>query len=84
MSRRDAVTTARRELRTYLAGEPSPSRLRPAVPAGPAAAAARLVDRVQFWEVTFSGRTAHLKASKGMTDIGRLLSDPGREFIACS
>ena len=72
MNRRAAVTTARQELRTYLAGTPA------SVPIPPAAA--RLVDRGQFWEVTFAGRTAHLKASKGMTDIGRLLSGPGREI----
>ena len=81
MNRRAAVTTARRELRTYLAGTPRRSRLRPRPPGVPAPpAAARLVDRGQFWEVTFAGRTAHLKASKGMTDIGRLLSGPGREI----
>ncbi len=72
MNRRAAITTARQELRTYLAGTPA------SVPVPPAAA--RLVDRGQFWEVTFAGRTAHLKASKGMTDIGRLLSGPGREI----
>lgn len=30
--------------------------------------------------MTFAGRRAHLKASKGMTDIGRLLATPGREI----
>ncbi|HEY5881407.1 MAG TPA: hypothetical protein VIU11_21035 [Nakamurella sp.] len=79
MNRRDAVATARRELRLYLAGTPTAVPAQTAAAAGPAAAA-RLVDRGQFWEVTFAGRTAHLRASKGMTDIGLLLSDPGREI----
>jgi hypothetical protein len=32
-----------------------------------------------YWDVEFAGRPVHLKASKGLTDLARLLSTPGRE-----
>ena len=66
MSRREAVRLARRELRGDLAGgrspvgsAPDPAQRRYTPPAG------RRLDRSrQFWEVTFAGRTAHLKATR--------------------
>lgn len=84
LSRRDAVALARRELHEYLARRASPwaaaSAPRSAPPSPGVSAAARLVDQGEYWEVTFAGRAIHAKTSKGLTDIHRLLSTPGREI----
>lgn len=74
MSRRDAVALARRELRDYLAGVTAP-----ATEHRPAVADAAFVAQGEYWAVTFAGRMVHVKASKGIADICRLLSTPGRE-----
>ncbi len=62
--------------------DPATSADRAASPdvAASADATAELLDRGSFIEVRFAGRTASVKASKGMADIGRLLASPGREF----
>ena len=86
LSRRDAIVLARRELRDYLAEAPAPS-LGPARagPSQPAAAAtpgpieARLVDHGDYWELDFAGQIVHARTSKGVADLARLLTAPGRE-----
>ena len=77
---RDATAVARRELKAFLTGAPRVDE--PAFPAaaGPAEATARFVDRGGYWEVVYAGREVHAKASKGLADIARLLSAPGREI----
>jgi hypothetical protein len=79
LSRRDATALARRGLRSVLTGTTP-------MPEGPAPAAvaaspppARIFDRGGYWEVVFAGREIHPKASKGIADLARLVSAPGRE-----
>jgi predicted ATPase len=83
LSRRDAVALARRELRVLLAGaeELAPAAGAPTAvaPAARTPAEAALSEHGDYWAVTFAGRTIHAKTSKGMADLRRLLSSPGRE-----
>ncbi len=73
MERRLAISLARRALTEILAdpptggGEPS---------AGADAVFSRSGD---VWDVRFAGTAVHLKASKGMDDLARLLASPGVE-----
>jgi hypothetical protein len=81
LSRRDAVALARRELRDLLAGPEeaaAPQEPPPVMTAAPAEAS--LSEHGDYWAVTFAGRTIHAKSSKGMADLRRLLSSPGREI----
>ncbi len=78
IERRDAVRLVRRALLEYLAIEPAPPAA--AQIHGAATDVARLIDRGSYWELEFADRTAHIKQSKGMTDIARLLSTPDREL----
>ncbi len=80
IERRDAIILVRRALRAQLAAPADPPGTRPAQSGRAAADLARLADRGQYWEVEFAGRVAHLKPSKGMSDIARLLSSPEREL----
>jgi hypothetical protein len=94
LGRRDAIALARRELRGIRhaeTGRPGaaagpvrsrgPGRTAAAVPmAAGDPAAGTVVDRGSFVEVTFAGRTAMVKATKGMADIARLLAGPEREL----
>ncbi len=77
LTRREAIAITRRELRGLLAGDPAAT-----APVAPTSIdhPARLIDRGQFWEVQFAGRGAHLKSSKGLTDVVRLISAAGREI----
>ncbi len=78
LRRRDAITLALGELRSYLAAEPDAGATDQA--AGDVVAEARFVNGGDFWDVTFAGRAIRVRASKGMADLGRLLSSPGREI----
>ena len=81
VDRRDAVLLARRALRSLLTDAPMAaphSRLVPS--AAPVAAVAVLADRGPFWEVSYAGRAATVKASKGMADIARLIAAQGRDI----
>ena len=62
----------------------SPGCRQPPAPPSSDHVEARFVDRGAYWEVSFAGRAAHAKAGKGMADISRLLSTPGRESTASS
>jgi predicted ATPase len=76
LARRDGILLARAELRRLLDEQPEPaSEVVTSMPA----ARARFVDRGEFWEIEFAGCEIHAKASKGMSDLHRLLSAPGRE-----
>lgn len=81
LGRRDAVVLARTRLRALLADAPTSPSPVPRATGGPGEDAddARLVDRGEFWDITFARRTVHAKASKGLTDLARLLLEPGRE-----
>jgi hypothetical protein len=37
-------------------------------------------DEGDFWSIVFGGRAAHVRDSKGMHYLSRLLAEPGREF----
>jgi hypothetical protein len=81
LSRRDAVALARRELRDLLAGTEEPAAAPEPPPVMAAAPAeASFSEHGDYWAVTFAGRTIHAKSSKGMADLRRLLSSPGREI----
>ncbi|MDY7101513.1 MAG: hypothetical protein S0880_10030 [Actinomycetota bacterium] len=43
---------------------------------------ARFVALGDAWELAFEGRVVQLRASKGLTDLARLLGEPGREVHA--
>jgi hypothetical protein len=79
LRRRDAITLALNELRSYLAAEPEADAADQPT-ADVVAAEARFVNGGDFWDVTFAGETVRVRSSKGMTDLGRLLSSPGREI----
>jgi predicted ATPase len=74
LSNREAFVTARRELEHVLDAV-APPVVVPAQPAGGAV----FRQTGDFWEIQFAGRSAHLKPTKGMADLGRLLAQPGRE-----
>ncbi len=76
VARRDAIAMARARLRALRAAPPAPPAPAASIAPDPDA---RLVDHGEFWEITFAGRTIHAKASKGMADLARLLTAPGRE-----
>ncbi len=61
-------------------------RLRAAdgAPAPPAAAGApnRLLRRGDIWLVAFGGKEVHLRDTKGLADLARLVAEPGREIAA--
>jgi tetratricopeptide (TPR) repeat protein len=78
LRRRDAIILARSELRSYLAAEPDAGAI--ARPVGDVGTEARFVNGGDFWDVTFAGQTVRVRTSKGMADLGRLLSSPGREI----
>ena len=86
LGRREAVALVRSELRQVQAAPSAPPA--PMGPAAPSPALpidvtaptlARLTDNGQYWELEFAGRSAHLKPSKGLADLRRLLFAPGRE-----
>jgi predicted ATPase len=87
LSPREASVLARAELSAVVAAAGSAGDAGDAVqPAPPPAApelagAARGVFRSagEFWELGYGGRTAHLKESKGLADLARLLAAPGVE-----
>jgi hypothetical protein len=78
LSRRDATALARREVLALLAGAHTTPTAAPVAAAGRAPTAS-FVDRGGFWVITYAGREVHAKASKGLTDIARLLASPDRE-----
>jgi hypothetical protein len=72
---RDAVVLARRELahgREQSAVPPD------AAPVAPTRAVFRRAGEV--WEVEYANHAAHLRPSKGLDDLARLLAQPGREI----
>jgi hypothetical protein len=77
LPRREAVLVARRELVSV--------RDATHVPAHSRVDQGRTDENVftlagDLWEVVFAGRTATVRSSKGMADLGRLLASPGREI----
>ena len=89
LSRRDAIELARDRVGQVIdAGRPAGPESSPVTPEpGPAdavdpvdAAAASLIDRGDFWEITFDGSTVHVKASKALDNLATLLGAPGREI----
>jgi predicted ATPase len=72
---REAIITARGELRELVDRVAPPPAIEPAPVAG------AVFQRVgEFWELQFAGRSAHLNPTKGMTDLARLLAEPGKEI----
>jgi len=76
------VYTLSRERLTAIASGASESR--EFVPPAPAVTEAgdSLVREGDAWRWTFDDKTVVVKASKGMTDLQRLLAEPGREISA--
>jgi predicted ATPase len=70
---RTAIAAVRRELNavlgTGLERRETPGEEAPAV----------FADRGELWEIQYAGRTVHLKGSRGIEDLARLLRFPGRE-----
>lgn len=64
--------------RRAFAGSPAPGPEAPAREAGPSER--RLVAEADVWRIDFAGRTARVKASKGMADLAALVRQPGREL----
>jgi predicted ATPase len=60
----------------------APAGTEPSTPApvGVQRPSGRLVDGGDYWDIEFAGRSVHVKSSKGLADIGRLLGAPGREI----
>jgi predicted ATPase len=88
LSPREAAVLARAELSALAAaGNPGPAAAVPAVAQdrgpgrGPEPGPERGVFRSagEFWELGYGGRTAHVRASKGLLDLARLLAAPGAE-----
>lgn len=75
MGAREAVAVVRRELDAIL-GDTGPQSERSAGVEAPATVARR----GDIYELSFAGRTVHVKRSKGVDDLTRLLAEPGREF----
>ncbi len=82
LARRDAIVLVRSELRTLLDGEPAGEPAAPPVVASTAATSspATFANRGDWWEVSFGGTTVHVKESKGLVDLARLLAAPDREL----
>jgi predicted ATPase len=76
LSRRNAVGLVRSELEAAVRGAPGGGPEATAV----ASARARFVNRGELWEIRFEGHTVHVKSSKGLADLTRLLAQPGREL----
>jgi predicted ATPase len=74
LTAREAVLTARRELAAVASDEG-----RVEAPAVSADAEAVFRRNGDFWDVSFAGRTVHLKGSKGLADLGQLLATPDVE-----
>lgn len=71
----DALVAARRDVHELVAGVAPPAQTDAVLAVGAS------FERVgEFWEVHFAGRSAHLNATKGMTDLSRLLAEPGTEI----
>jgi tetratricopeptide (TPR) repeat protein len=70
-------------LRIGLVGDPPPLAAPPpghaAMPAGAPPAPASLVREGATWAVSYAGRTARLRDSKGLRDIAALLAGPGED-----
>jgi hypothetical protein len=80
LPRRDAVALARAELRRCLTAESQPAETERKKVADGISFEARFVWCGDYWDVTYAGQTIRAKASKGMSDLARLLSTPGREI----
>jgi hypothetical protein len=76
LTRRQAVSLVRSELDAAVRGAPAGDP-EPAVRALPRA---RFVNRGELWELHFAGHTVHVKGTKGLSDLSRLLAQPGHEL----
>jgi predicted ATPase len=79
---REAIPLATRELHA-LVDSPAPAPTAgavDAVAAGDDGSEAVFVNRGEWWELGFAGRTVHVKASKGLDDLAMLIASPDREL----
>jgi non-specific serine/threonine protein kinase len=85
LDRQAATRLARAALAAVAAATPAtpvvdaPAEVAPST-SGTAAPRATFLRAGDVWDVTFEGRTVHIAASKGMSDLATLLRRPGQEF----